>query len=293
MKLSKISSFSGFLKIVEKSDGSCNMWRGVSNCKFKLIPKIARDWHLNTNLLQMTEELLLENFKIRATPYLDNHPKNDWEWLALGQHYGLPTRLLDWTRNPLVALYFACINHHEHDGIVYSSRTINELDTSINFKSFEIKEDKKWSINHFDSRLASQDALFTISNNPLIPYSKELILSVVINNKPGTGELYNLKEDLRQVWKQENKEEAEKHIASWIKKARASKNAILMKFANTLAAHSFGILNFYDYPISTGPLEGTNNKIKTLQKTAYGFRDMNFFKLKIHALHESRYALVG
>lgn len=104
---------------------------------------------------------------------------------------------------------------------------------------------------------------------------------------------YYLKEDLRQIWKQENKKEAEKHIVSWIKKARASKNSILMKFANTLAAHSFGILNYYDYPISTGPLEGTNNKIKTLQKTAYGFRDMNFFKLKIHALHESRYALVG
>ncbi|MBU1417459.1 MAG: transposase, partial [Proteobacteria bacterium] len=44
---------------------------------------------------------------------------------------------------------------------------------------------------------------------------------------------------------------------------------------------------------STGPLEGTNNKIKTLQRQAYGFRDMEFFKLKIHALHETKYALVG
>jgi len=40
-------------------------------------------------------------------------------------------------------------------------------------------------------------------------------------------------------------------------------------------------------------LEGTNNKIKTLQKQAYGFRDTNFFKLKIYALHETKYALVG
>jgi transposase len=48
-----------------------------------------------------------------------------------------------------------------------------------------------------------------------------------------------------------------------------------------------------DFPISTGPLEGTNNKIKTLQKQAYGFRDMEFFKLKIYALHETKYALVG
>jgi len=49
----------------------------------------------------------------------------------------------------------------------------------------------------------------------------------------------------------------------------------------------------YDYPISTGPLEGTNNKIKRMQKQAYGFRDMEFFKLKIKALHLTKYALVG
>jgi transposase len=57
--------------------------------------------------------------------------------------------------------------------------------------------------------------------------------------------------------------------------------------------HRRGILAYYDYPISTGPLEGTNNKIKTLQKQAYGFRDKDFFKLKIYALHEPRHALVG
>ena len=68
---------------------------------------------------------------------------------------------------------------------------------------------------------------------------------------------------------------------------------MLIKFAKTLRGHMFGLLSFYDFPISTGPLEGTNNKIKTLQKQAYGFRDMSFFKLKIHALHEAKYALVG
>ena len=54
-----------------------------------------------------------------------------------------------------------------------------------------------------------------------------------------------------------------------------------------------GILNYYDYRISTGPLEGTNTKIKLLQRQAYGFRDLVFFKLKILALHETKYALVG
>jgi len=57
--------------------------------------------------------------------------------------------------------------------------------------------------------------------------------------------------------------------------------------------HSWGILNYFKRPISTGPLEGTNNKIRTMQRQAYGFRDREFFKLKIYALHETRYALIG
>jgi transposase len=68
---------------------------------------------------------------------------------------------------------------------------------------------------------------------------------------------------------------------------------MLDKFADTLDRHRSGILAYYDYPISTGLLEGTNYKIKTLQKQAYGYRDIELFKLKIYALHETKYALVG
>jgi transposase len=68
---------------------------------------------------------------------------------------------------------------------------------------------------------------------------------------------------------------------------------MLKDFAKTLRLHRDGILAYYDYPISTGPLEGTNNKIKTMQRQAYGFCDREFFILKIYALHKSRYALVG
>ena len=45
--------------------------------------------------------------------------------------------------------------------------------------------------------------------------------------------------------------------------------------------------------ITSGPLEGTNNKIKTMKRQAYGFRDLEFFKLKILGIHETKYALVG
>ena len=103
---------------------------------------------------------------------------------------------------------------------------------------------------------------------------------------------YYLKEDLRQIWLQKNKPKADRVLTDWIKRAEASGIKMLKKFAKTLAAFRSGILAYYDYRISSGPLEGTNNKIKTMKRMAYGFRDMEFFKLKIMAIHESKYALV-
>jgi transposase len=67
----------------------------------------------------------------------------------------------------------------------------------------------------------------------------------------------------------------------------------MKKLAKTLAAHRSGLLAYYDYPITTGQLEGTNNKIKTLQRQSYGFRDMEYFKLKLYAIHEAQYKLIG
>jgi len=104
---------------------------------------------------------------------------------------------------------------------------------------------------------------------------------------------YYMKEDLREFWRQPDKQTAEEFLEGWIERAKSSDVLMLNRFANTLAAHKSGLLAYYDYPISTGPLEGTNNKIKTMQRQAYGFRDMAFFKLKIMALHLTKYALVG
>ena len=102
-----------------------------------------------------------------------------------------------------------------------------------------------------------------------------------------------MKEDLRQLWAQTDKAAAQAFLDDWIRRAQASRISMLVKFAKTLAAHRTGILSYYDYPISTGPLEGTNNKIKTMKRQAYGFRDIEFFKLKIMAIHEAKYALIG
>ncbi len=104
---------------------------------------------------------------------------------------------------------------------------------------------------------------------------------------------YYLKEELGEFWEQEDQEEAEAFFLDWIVRAESTGIRMLHQFARTLRSHAHGLLAYYDYPISTGPLEGTHNKIKTMKRQAYGFRDHQFFILKIYAIHEAKYALVG
>jgi len=104
---------------------------------------------------------------------------------------------------------------------------------------------------------------------------------------------YYLKEDLRQIWEQENRQQADVFLRDWCRRARASGIRVLQTMANTVEGYRTGILDWYRHPISTGPLEGTNNKIKTMNRQAYGYRDEEYFKLKLYALHESKFKLIG
>lgn len=104
---------------------------------------------------------------------------------------------------------------------------------------------------------------------------------------------YYLKDDLKRLWEQIGKFPARLKLLDWYHQAMNSGVRVLQDFARTLLAHQQGILAWYDHPISTGPLEGTNNKIKTMNRQHYGLRDPEFLKLKLYQLHETKYALVG
>jgi transposase len=104
---------------------------------------------------------------------------------------------------------------------------------------------------------------------------------------------YHLKEELNEIWEQDDQETAQALLLDWIVYAESTGIRMLKQFAKTLRFHAFGILAWYDHPISTGPREGTNNKIKTMKRQAYGFRDPEFLRLKILGIHETTYALVG
>lgn len=121
--------------------------------------------------------------------------------------------------------------------------------------------------------------------------AKHLEEALRINKDLNTA--YYLKEDLRMLWGQGTKARAEKHLDAWIRKAKVSGIRQLMTMAKTLNTCRAGLLAWYDHPISSGKLEGVNNKIGAIQRQAYGYRDQEFFHLKIYAAHLTSYKLVG
>jgi len=102
-----------------------------------------------------------------------------------------------------------------------------------------------------------------------------------------------LKEQLYELWEQDDEEAGYQCWVEWIADAEWSQIPEMKAFAKTLRNHWQEIINYYWCEITSGPLEGLNNKIKTLKRKSYGFRDQEYFKLKILAIHKTRYALVG
>ena len=106
-------------------------------------------------------------------------------------------------------------------------------------------------------------------------------------NEP-LSKAYYLKEDLRAIWTQPTKAHALEKLTEWCRQAIDSDVRQLQKMASTIMAYRTGILAWYDCHISTAKVEGINNKIKVMKRSAYGFRDEEYFRLRLYALHDCR-----
>ncbi len=142
-------------------------WIGIrrqSNVQWKLIPKIDRtefnNFREQINETRETHEgKILTDFKKMARPYLSEIPKDDWEWIAVAQHHGLATRLLDWTKNPFIALFFA-VEEGKQDGVVWCYCCFSEASDDYS-DPFKIHKILFFEPPHITSRIIVQSGCFT------------------------------------------------------------------------------------------------------------------------------------
>ena len=104
--------------------------------------------------------------------------------------------------------------------------------------------------------------------------------------------VYLLKEQLRIFWNQPDRKAGKSFLDLWIAQAKATENNHFVRLAKTLDEHRQALLSYFEHRISTGPLEGMNNKIKVLKRQTYGLRDMEYFKLRLLFLHEPTVCVV-
>lgn len=150
------------------------VFRGHSDVKYKLIPSVGRGQNTSSSL-EKYERSLFDIFRREAHGFLSTVPTDEWEWLSLAQHHGLPTRLLDWTHNPLVALYFAVEADTETDGQVFALRALNKASESVRAASpFGLTSPVKYYPNIVTPRIRAQEGLFVACAALEVPLDQAL-----------------------------------------------------------------------------------------------------------------------
>ncbi|CAH7402268.1 FRG domain-containing protein [Vibrio chagasii] len=181
MEQVRVKSFSELHEALSKYRKD-NRWvfRGHGDVSWELIPKAGRKPYSEKNDLDY-----FDAWKRRAVEFISGEkPNNDWEWLAIAQHHGLPTRLMDWTYNPLVAAYFATMNDFESDAIIYCHIPdyvlIPENTTPQKYKNVSL-----FKPSAVVPRISRQSGLFTVHSEPTKPMdsavSKESLECIVID----------------------------------------------------------------------------------------------------------------
>jgi truncated hemoglobin YjbI len=182
----KVSSLKEFIDVTAQFNEN-TLFRGQSDSAWNLIPSIGRlDLSQNKSLLEKVggwrrlEEDIMKRFIRHSTPLIKNVPDTYIEWIVLAQHHGLPTRLLDWTQNPLVSLYFALSQNIETESVVWAidPKIVTSLDVNLS----ELMDFQVYYPKNFDEKLVSQKGCFTIQplpdgDEPFIPLenNKELL----------------------------------------------------------------------------------------------------------------------
>ncbi|RZI98023.1 MAG: FRG domain-containing protein [Brevundimonas sp.] len=148
------------------------IFRGQSSCRWGLQASVhrLRSADLSPSEMRGYEQRIVGEFRRRARTFLPNPPSTIWEWLILAQHFGLPTRLLDWTENPLVALYFAVRDNDgvSDDGQLFAYRHGTAgIDLESTVDPFSVQRVEVVRPPYIDQRVIAQRSVFTVEPHPL------------------------------------------------------------------------------------------------------------------------------
>lgn len=155
-----VKTISDFVAKIEKR-GKAFFYRGQSQ-DWPLIPSIGRVNRGGFDELLDFEQRVLAEFRRLASPYFERPPTKLGEWVLHAQHHGLPTRLLDWTSNPLKALYFAVEDkNNTNDGVIWSWDAF-EVEWHEEFPNLNAEMPYFHRPTHLNRRIVAQESMFLV-----------------------------------------------------------------------------------------------------------------------------------
>lgn len=154
----------------------------------------------------------------------------------------------------------------------------------------EIRRDQQAKCNAVGLQAIKGMRFLLLRNYEKLDIKKQRSLECLLEvNKP-IALAHAMKEQIRLFWTKQTAKEGAGFLAWWIIDAVESRINELQKAGRTLLMHWEGLVNYFKHPITNGKTEGINNKIKTMKRQAYGFRDVKYFKLRLYNLHKVRYS---
>ncbi len=183
------STLSALLEYVSYRSDVPWLFRGATNHLYALTPKIGRGATRGKRDGQRVpyseddEESVLQMFKQQARPFLPVglSPSSELEWLAIAQHHGLPTRLLDWTDSMAVAVWFAVQhNHGSTDGAVWITHSIHATSDKDAERPLRVGSPSAYRPPHIDDRIVSQGSVLVVCPRPTNELSMDYVRKVTI-----------------------------------------------------------------------------------------------------------------